>query len=80
MTREEGIAMVRRYDHVKPLRDLGRWLTYVGMTEDEFDRTCDLFRDRRVWQIEHGQWVKENIWSGRSAYGPVHPDVLAQVS
>jgi len=48
------------------------------MTEDEFDRTCDLFRDRRVWQIEDGQWVKDNITGGRSAYGPVHPDILAR--
>jgi hypothetical protein len=80
MTREEGIAMVQRYDHVKPRRDLTRWLGYVGMTEDEFDRTCDGFRDRRVWQIEDGQWVKENISGGRSAYGPVHPDVLVHAS
>src|SRR5690606_23137876 len=31
MTRDEGIAMVRRYDPVKPRRDLERWLAYVGM-------------------------------------------------
>jgi len=28
------------------------------MTEEEFDRICDTFRDRRVWRIENGQWVK----------------------
>lgn len=70
MTREQGIAMVRKYDHVKP-RDLQRWLAYVGMTEAEFDRVCDTFRDRRVWRIENGQWVKDDIWGGSSAYGPV---------
>jgi N-acetyl sugar amidotransferase len=71
MTREQGIEMVRRYDHVKPRRDLARWLAYVGMTEDEFDATADTFRDRRVWSIENGEWVKDNIWGGRSSYGPV---------
>jgi len=50
MSREEGIEMVRRYDHVKPRRDLERWLEYVGMTEDEFDRIADTFRDPRVWR------------------------------
>jgi len=61
MNREEGIEMVRRYDHVIP-NDLARWLEYVGMTEDEFDRIADQFRDRRVWRREHGRWVKDNIW------------------
>jgi N-acetyl sugar amidotransferase len=72
MTREQGIEMVRRYDHVKPRRDLERWLTYVNMTEEEFDYICDGFRDPRVWRIEGGEWVKDNIWGESSAYGPVH--------
>jgi N-acetyl sugar amidotransferase len=72
LTRDEGIEMVRKYDHVKPRKDLDRWLNYVGMDESEFDQTADTFRDPRVWAIEDGQWVKENIWGNRSAYGPVH--------
>lgn len=71
MSREQGIEMVRKYDHVKPRRDLERWLAYVGMTEDEFDHVCDTFRDPRVWRVENGQWVKQNIWGTPSAYGPV---------
>ncbi len=76
MTRERGTEMVRKYDHVKPRRDLERWLKYVDMTEDEFDAICDRFRNRRVWRIEDGQWVKNNIWGGSSSYGTVHPTVL----
>lgn len=63
MSRDEGIEVVRRYDAVKPRRDLGRWLSYVGMTEDEFDATADTFRDKRVWaRAADGSWVKDNIW------------------
>lgn len=72
MTRERGIEMVRKYDHVKPRRDLERWLRYVNMSEEEFDYICDTFRDRRVWRIENGQWVKDNIWGEPSSYGPIH--------
>lgn len=72
MSRQEGIEMVRKYDAVKPRRDLERWLKYVDMSEDEFDMICDTFRDPRVWRIESGQWVKDNIWNEPSAYGPVH--------
>ncbi len=72
MTRTEGIEKVRQYDHVKPRWDLARWLEYVDMSEAEFDRICDTFRDPRVWSIEDGAWVKDDLWGGRSAYGPVH--------
>jgi len=72
LTREQGIEMVRKYDHVKPRKDLERWLSYVGMSEHEFDQTCDTFRDPRVWWIEDGKWVKENIWGGTSEYGSVN--------
>jgi len=71
MTRDQGIEMVKKYDHVKP-RDLARWLQYVDMTEEEFDCIADRFRNRRVWRIENDTWVKDNIWGGSSAYGPVH--------
>lgn len=76
MTRDQGIAMVRKYDHVKPRRDLERWLDYVNMNEEEFDVVCDGFRDRRVWRVEDGQWVKDNIWGTSSAYGVAHSNPL----
>lgn len=63
LTRAEGIEMVRKYDAVKPRSDLDRWLKYVDMSEEEFDRVCDGFRDKRVWARDaQGQWVKDNIW------------------
>jgi hypothetical protein len=61
LTRAEGIERIRKYDSAKP-RDLARWLEYVGMTEGEFDRVADTFRDPRVWWREGGSWVKDNIW------------------
>ena len=71
MSREAGIEMVRNYDHVVS-DDLSYWLTYVDMSEREFWTTADSFRDPRVWWIEGGKWVKENIWGGHSTYGEVH--------
>ena len=62
MTREEGIAMVRKYDDVKS-SDLQIWLEYVDRTEEWFDTVADTFRDPRVWiQDERGGWHKRNIW------------------
>ena len=36
MTREEGIEMVRRYDHVRP-RSLDTYLEFLQITEAEFE-------------------------------------------
>jgi len=62
MTREEGIKMVKKYDHVKS-KDIQRWIKYVGITEEEFDKIADTFRDPNVWwKNEKGEWTKDNIW------------------
>jgi len=62
MTRDEGVEMVRRYDHVKS-SDLAFWLDYVGYTEERFDRLADTFRDPRVWRRdESDRWHKRNLW------------------
>ena len=71
MNRERGLEMVRKYDDVKS-SDLNRWLSYVGMSEAEFDAVCDTFRDPRVWWVQDGQWWKDTIWGQATAYGPVH--------
>jgi N-acetyl sugar amidotransferase len=72
MTREKGVAMVQKYDHIKPRFDLERWLDYVGMNEEEFDIIADTFRDKRVWRIENGCWVKDDIGGDTKSFGPVH--------
>ena len=74
ISRAQGIDNVKRYDHVKPRRDLERWLRYVDMSEDEFDTVCDGFRDTRVWRIEQGQWVKDTLSGEPQKYGPVLVD------
>lgn len=78
ISRDEGLANVRKYDHVKPRRDLARWLAYVGMTEAEFDRVCDGFRDRRVWRIENGHWVKDTLWGEPFVDQPVTASELVE--
>ena len=48
LERSEAIERMKKMDHVKP-KDLKRWLEYVSMSEEEFDRIADHFRDPRVW-------------------------------
>jgi imidazoleglycerol phosphate synthase cyclase subunit len=60
MRRDRAIELVNHYDPIKS-GDLKRWLEYVGMSEDEFDRIADTFRDPRVWGCINGSWHKHSI-------------------
>ena len=62
INREEGINLIKKMDHVKSY-DLKRWLEYVEMDADEFDRISDHFRDPRVWVWNDKiGWEKDNIY------------------
>lgn len=66
MTRDQGIEMVREFDHVIP-GDIPRWLEYVGWRRSRFDVEAERFRDPRVWaQDDSGNWTKDNIWDAEA--------------
>jgi N-acetyl sugar amidotransferase len=71
MTRNEAVDMVKKYDHIIS-DDLYHWLNYVDMTEEDFWKIADKFRDPRVWWIDEGLWWKDNIWGEPSSYGKVY--------
>ena len=60
MLRNEAIKLIEQFDSVKP-SDLFRWLAYVGMDEEDFDRIADTFRDPRVWAFKNGNWRKKTL-------------------
>ena len=62
MTREEGIAEVRRYQLVRP-RHSRLFLDWIGMPEAELAAQIDAHRSPSVWAKEAGgQWVlKDSI-------------------
>ena len=65
ISRREGIKLINSMDHIKS-RDLYRWLDYVGMTEKEFDRIADHFRDPRVWTWnEKSGWRRDILTTGK---------------
>ena len=61
LTRSKGIELVNNMDPIKP-KDLIRWLDYVGMSESEFDRIADHFRDPRVWEYSEAYgWQRDKL-------------------
>lgn len=64
MSREEGIKMVKKYDHIEP-SDLQFWLDFVNMNKEEFYEVANKFRDKRVWSFIGKEWTKINIWDAQ---------------
>lgn len=60
MTREMGIELVAKHDHVRP-SDLDIFLKAVDMTEEEFEALIEPMRDPAIWaRDEQGRWYTKD--------------------
>lgn len=58
ITREEGIALVKRYDGEVPKRDLAFFLKYTEIDEEYFWYVINRYREiSNVWKKTNGEWV-----------------------
>lgn len=57
ITRDEGVALVHRFDGEFPTRYFQDFLAYIGMTKKEFWETIDSFRDPHLWEQKNGTWT-----------------------
>lgn len=56
ITREEGIALVKRYDGEFPQKNFQTFLDYCQITEEKFWEVVDSYRSPHLWKKENGQW------------------------
>lgn len=57
ITRDEGVDLVRKYDHEFPAKHLKEFLEYMEMDMDEFFRTINKFRRPVIWKLENCKWT-----------------------
>ena len=63
ITREEGIALVRRYDGEFPQKYYHEFLDYCGLTNEEFHAVIDGWRSDHLWRkVGNGWELKHPIW------------------
>ena len=68
ITREEGIALMKRYEGEYPARFEKEFLSYIGMTREEFLTICDRFRSPHLWKVEGGEWkLRHQPWDRRNS-------------
>lgn len=56
LTREEGIALVRRFDGEFPNLYFKEVMEYLGLPPERFFELCDEFRSPHLWKKENGEW------------------------
>jgi len=59
LTREEGAALVHRYDGEFPKKYFKEFLQYLDITEDEFWEVIDFYRELspHLWEKTDGEWT-----------------------
>lgn len=56
ITREEGAALVRRFDGEFPRKHFRWFLEYLGITEKHFREVVDSYRAPHLWEKAGGEW------------------------
>jgi len=56
ITRDEGIALVRKYDGEFPQKYFKEFLDYLGITEEHFWEVVDSWRPDYLWEKKDGKW------------------------
>lgn len=59
ITREDGVALVKHFDQEYPARFNDQFLSYIDMSQSEFDDLCDKFRSPHLW---NGRQLRHNVW------------------
>jgi len=63
ITREEGIALVQRYDGEFPKKHLAEFLEYCDITEEQLTEVIDSWRSDHIWEQVDGVWqLKKPVW------------------
>ena len=63
ITREEGMALVRKYDGEFPRKYLREFLAYIRATEEEFREVVDSWRSDHIWYQDDGKWkLKQAVY------------------
>lgn len=66
ITREEGVQLVRRYDHEFPRKYFKEFLEYISVSEEEFHAAVDKFRSPHLWEKCNGEWLlKHAVWNSQ---------------
>ena len=62
ITRDEGIALIKRFDGEFPHKRFKEFLDFCSMSEQEFHDIVDGFRSEHIWKNDNGWKLRHPIW------------------
>jgi N-acetyl sugar amidotransferase len=63
LTREEGVALVKRFDGEFPDKYLHEIMDFIDMATEDFMALCDQHRSPHLWHQEDGEWkLRYPVW------------------
>jgi N-acetyl sugar amidotransferase len=66
ITREEGVALVKRYDHESPKKYYKDFLDFCSITDQEVNEVIDSWRSDHLWYKENDEWkLRHTVWSDK---------------
>ncbi len=62
LTREEAVALVKKFDGEFPDRYFNEVMNYIDMKPERFHELCDQFRSPHLWTKVNGEWkLRHNV-------------------
>jgi len=64
LTRDEGVALVKKFDGEFPDRYFNEIMDYIEMKPDRFIELCDQFRSPHLWKkdVNHNWQLRHTVW------------------
>lgn len=63
ITRDEGVALIKRFDGEFPVKYMQDCCDYMGITTDDYNEVIEKFRTPHLWEKRYGKWhLKHPIW------------------
>lgn len=64
LTREEGVALVKKYDGEFPDKYFGEVMDFLDMRAERFNELCDQNRSPHLWEKVDGEWkLKHTVFA-----------------
>lgn len=63
ITREEGVALIKKFDGEFPKKYYKDFLEYCDITEEQFWEVIDSWRSDHLWSFENNEWkLRRTVW------------------
>ena len=61
ISRDKALQILKEKGSQKPIEDIKKICNFTGITEKQFYKICEKFRNTNIWTKENGKWIIKNF-------------------